>query len=191
MMLGYAYGPLYGASFSEFKRRKLLFVSGIVLVCLFVAFRYINGYGDPAKWSVQNTWALTLFSFFNVTKYPCSLLYLVMTLGPALIFLSLSEQVKGKLSSILVTYGNVPFFFYILHFYLLRLINVALFFAQGYSLGQIEGPRPFYFFQPAGFGYGLLGVYLVWLLVGVLLYFPCRWFGNYKGKHGHWWLGYL
>jgi hypothetical protein len=107
--------------------------------------------------------------------------------------LSFSEHIKNKLTAIFIVYGNVPFLYYVMHFYLLRFISVIVFFAQGFHTNQIIDPKhqnPF-LFEPPGFGFNLLGVYLVWLLVIVILYFPCRWFSNYKKTHSQWWLSYL
>lgn len=193
MLLGYVFGALYKSSYGQHKRKQVLLISGLSLMALFLIFRYFNIYGDPAPWSVQKTTALSIISFFNVTKYPCSLLYLCMTLGPALIMLSLIEHVKNKFASILIIYGNVPFFYYILHLYLIRVINVILFFASGFGTGQVVGvgPKKYHMFQPISFGYSLLIVYLIWLLIVVILYFPCRWFSDYKKTHRQWWLSYL
>ncbi len=190
MMVGYAFGSIYESSFDAAKRRKILLNSGFSLLALFLVLRFINVYGDPAPWAIQKTATMSILSFFNVTKYPCSLIYLCMTLGTALLILALTEKVKNKFTAILIVYGNVPFFYYICHFYLIRTINVILFFAMGYKSSQISSPQqnPF---QPNALGFNLLGLYFVWLFVIVVLYFPCRWYGRYKKTHQHWWLSYI
>jgi uncharacterized membrane protein len=192
MLLGYVFGVLYQSSYDQQRRKRVLLIAGCSLILFFLVFRFLNIYGDPAPWAVQKTATLSVISFLNVTKYPCSLLYLSMTIGPGLIMLALTEHVKNKFTSLLIIYGNVPFFYYILHFFLIRGISVILFFASGFHTDQINvGTRPFYLFLPVGFGYSLPVVYLIWFLVVTILYFPCRWFSNYKKTHHDWWLSYL
>ena len=118
-------------------------------------------------------------------------MYLCMTIGPGLLLLSATEKVNNAFTRLLIVYGNVPFFYYVLHFYLLRLFNIILFFAQGYNTKNIVSPRSIMLFRPAEYGVNLFGVYLVWLLVISVLYFPCRWFSKYKRTHHQWWLSYL
>jgi uncharacterized membrane protein len=191
MLLGYVFGPLYKPTFDPQKRRKILLYAGLSVVALFFILRIINLYGDPAPWSVQRNGVYTVLSFFNTSKYPPSLLYLCMTIGPALIALSLTERVHNKLTQIFTVYGNVPFFYYILHFYLIHIITVILFYASGYNNSQIVDPKSPFLFRPSTFGYNLGIVYLVWLFVIIVLYFPCRWFSKYKKTHSQWWLSYL
>jgi uncharacterized membrane protein len=191
MMLGYVFGMIYKSSFDALKRRKILLNTGLVLLALFFVFRYFNLYGDPAPWSVQKTTSLSIISFFNVTKYPCSLLYLCMTLGAALITLALTEHVKNKFTAILIVFGNVPFFYYLCHWYLMRLCTIIVFFVQGYNSSQIVNPKQPLLFEPDGFGFNLFGVYVLWIIIITILYFPCRWFSNYKRTHRQWWLSYL
>ena len=191
MMLGYVFGMVYKSSFDAIRRKKILLKSGFALLALFFLFRYFNIYGDPAPWSVQKTTSLSIISFFNVTKYPCSLLYLCMTLGPALIMLALTEHVKNKFTAILIVFGNVPFFYYLCHWYLMRLFTIIVFYAQGYHSSQIVNPKQPLLFQPDGFGFNLFWVYVLWIVVITILYFPCRWFSNYKKTHHQWWLSYL
>ena len=186
MLIGYVFGSLYQSSVDAVKRRKILLTGGLSLLVFFIVFRAFNLYGDPAKWSVQKNAALTIISFFNVTKYPCSLLYLCMTLGAALIILSLTEKINNKFTALLVVYGNVPLFYYICHWYLIRLINVITYPLQGFNLKQLTSFDP-----PPAYGYSLAGVYVIWLIVIISLYYPCRWYGRYKKTHTQWWLSYL
>lgn len=193
MMLGYAFGMLYARGYEENKRRRVLLQTGVATLVLFIVLRLINLYGDPAPWSVQKNAVFTVLSFLNVSKYPPSLLYLLMTIGTALIALALTEKVHSKVAAVFIVYGNVPFFYYVLHFYLLRLINIILFFASGFNTSQIVSRNGglLSVFDPPGFGFSLGVVYLVWLTVIVALYLPCRWFSNYKRSHFQWWLSYL
>jgi uncharacterized membrane protein len=191
MLVGYVFGSLYKSSVDVVKRKKTLLYSGLSLLLLFLVFRFFNIYGDPAPWSPQKTTALSIISFFNVTKYPCSLLYLGMTIGTSLVILALTENIKNKFTSILIIYGNVPFFYYLCHWYLVRIFSVVLFFVQGFKSSQIVNPKQPLLFQPDNFGFNLFGVYLVWLAIIVILYFPCRWYSKYKKTHYQWWLSYM
>ncbi|TWJ01565.1 putative membrane protein [Mucilaginibacter frigoritolerans] len=191
MFLGYVFGKLYTPAFTQQKRKKILLYTGIGALALFLVLRIINKYGDPNPWAIQRDGVYTVLSFFNVSKYPPSLLYSFMTIGTSLVILSLIENVQNKFTNILIIYGNVPFFYYVLHFYLIRSLDVILFFASGYHTDQILSKDSPFLFKPADMGFNLGGVYLVWLLVIVILYFPCRWFSKYKKTHHQWWLSYL
>lgn len=191
MLMGYVLGQVYHSSFDAAKRKKILLASGIVLVVFFLVLRATNWYGDPSPWATQRTAALSVISFFNVSKYPPSLMYLCMTIGPGLLLLALIEKTSNRFTRMLAVYGNVPFFYYVLHFYLIRLFNIILFFIQGYGIDKIITPKSIMLFRPVEYGVSLFGVYIVWLLVIGTLYLPCRWFSNYKKTHRQWWLSYL
>ena len=191
LFCGYVAEQVYHSSFDAVKRRKILFTSGILLVLLFIILRTLNQYGDPSPWSVQRTTALSVISFFNVSKYPPSLMFLCMTIGPGLIFLSAIEKVSNPFTRLLTVYGNVPFFYFVLHLFLLRFLNLILFYVQGYGTKNIVTPNSIMLFRPSEFGVNLWGVYLIWLLVIAIMYLPCRWFSRYKKTHHQWWLSYL
>ena len=191
MIIGYVFGSLYQRSFDAVRRKKTLLYSGLGLLVLFLVFRYFNIYGDPSPWSVQKSTALSIISFFNVSKYPCSLLYLCMTLGVSLVILSCTEKISNKFAAMLIIYGNVPFFYYLCHWYWIKLLNIVAFYAAGYNNSQVVNPNHRNRFQPDDFGYSLFWVYVVWLVVAVALYIPCRWYFNYKRTHTNWWLSYL
>jgi hypothetical protein len=160
---------------------------------LFIILRAINDYGDPRHWSEQPRGAVYSFlSFFNTTKYPPSLMYLSMTLGPAILFLAFIEKVQNKVTGFFITYGRVPFFFYILHFYLMHIICVIFFYAEGYGNKDIipEGFAPLYF-RPREFGYSLWVVYAIWISVVLMLYPLCKKYNNYKSKTPKWWTSYI
>lgn len=191
MLLGYAIGTLYAKGFDAARRKRLLLYSGAGLLGLFVVLRLWNLYGDPHPWGFQRTTLLSVLSFFNVSKYPPSLLYLCMTLGPALILLAWTENITGWGARVASVYGQVPFFYYVLHWYLIQGFHVGLFFAMGFTSKQIINPHRFFRFLPNGYGVNLAGVYVVWLIVIALLYLPCKWYGRYKQAHRQWWLSYL
>lgn len=187
MLVGYATGQLYDKNFDSEKRRKILRISGMVAIVLFIGLRLINHYGDPAPWAVQRNAAHTLLSFLNASKQPPSLLYVLMTIGPVLIFLSFAEKMKGRAAAVCEVYGNVPYFYFILHFSLIRVINIFLILAQGIPMRSTE----LLVWQAPGFGYPLWVVYLFWLLVVIMMYFPCKWYGYYKRTQKNWWLSYV
>jgi len=188
MLLGYAFGAAYKTGFDSQMRRRILRISGISLIILFIVLRLVNHYGDPAPWAAQRNAAHTLLSFLNATKQPPSLLYLSMTLGPVLILLSFTEQINGRFSSLCRVYGNVPYFYFIMHLCLIRIINIVLIVLGGLQIKFTGYPLVW---QADGFGYPLWAVYLFWFLVIAMLYFPSKWYGNYKRNHTRWWLSYL
>ncbi|MEO6541368.1 MAG: heparan-alpha-glucosaminide N-acetyltransferase domain-containing protein [Ferruginibacter sp.] len=193
MMLGYCCGKIFTDVEAE-KRNKILLWMGIGALLFFIAMRAIGIYGDPLAWTTQKSWWRTFFSFMNVQKYPPSLLFMCATIGTSLIFLALVKNTSGRISKIISVYGRVPFFYYILHFYLLHIIAIIVFLSRGHSFAQgVAGiPNfPFKFVIP-GEGFGLGIVYLIWIAVVVVLYPLCKWYDNYKTKHKEkWWLSYL
>jgi len=191
MMLGYVFGSIYRSSFGAAKRKNVLVITGTSLIVFFLISRALNLYGDPVPWSAQQNMTLCILSFLNVSKYPPSLLYLCVTLGPGLLLLSALEKTKNRFTKILMIYGNVPFFYYVMHWYLLRALSVVEFYLLGYGSKDISNAKLMYFFRPDNMGFDLAGVYLAWLLVILALYLPCRWFANYKKTHRQWWLSYL
>ncbi|HAH63877.1 MAG TPA: hypothetical protein DCL72_00015 [Rhizobiales bacterium] len=175
MAAGYLLGALM--QLEERARQRLLFRFGAALTLGFIVLRATNLYGDPAPWTPQETWLSTVLSFLNCEKYPPSLLYLMMTLGPALMLLASFEHVRGGFASLLGTFGRVPFFYYVIHIYLIHGLAVATAFAMTGVLTSTPE-----------ISLSLAGVYFVWLLVLVLLYPICRWFAELKKSgNGRWW----
>lgn len=191
MLLGYAAGMIYKPGFDPTRRKRILIATGAGMILLFLLLRGLNLYGDPTKWSEQDSFLYTLLSFLRVTKYPVSLQFACMTIGPGLIFLALMENVRNGLTSFLTVYGRVPFFYYIGHFLLAHLLCMADFFRTGHSFAERIDPASPFLFRLSQGGYELGIVYGVWLLVVLLMYYPCRWYGNYKLTHREWWLSYL
>jgi uncharacterized membrane protein len=193
MILGYSVGRLY-RGYAAKERQSILLKLGIGAVFLFVALRALNVYGDPAPWSQQKNFAFTAMSFLNATKYPVSLLYTLMTLGPALIVLAFLERVKTlQISNPLAIFGRVPLFYFIIHFYVIHVAALLFFMNKtGKSLSEID----FHFSQSFGGitaegGYSLGVTYLVWISLVLLLYPLCRWYNRYKSTHTDKWLSYL
>jgi uncharacterized membrane protein len=191
MLLGYAMAQCFKPAFDAAKRRRIFLSTGIAFTVLFIVLRLMNAYGDPSPWSTQRSPVITLLSFFNVTKYPPSLMYCCMTIGPGLVVLSLLENVQNKLTDIFEVYGRVPFAYYIMHFYLIHTITVIMFFVQGFGAKDIIDPNVPFLFRPTHLGVSLAGVYLLWCMVVAILYLPCKRFYQYKLTHKQWWLSYL
>jgi uncharacterized membrane protein len=188
MALGFVLADVY--TWDAARRRRLLVWTGVVTTLLFLALRALNGYGNPQPWGAQRTSALTVASFLNVTKYPPSLLFLLMTLGPTLVVLALAERMQGRIAGWLRVYGSVPFFFYVVHIFVAHALGVVLALIQGGELRRIPvvlDPASL----PDWYGVSLPGVYVAWALVVVLMYFPCLWFARIKSRRGDWWLRYL
>lgn len=191
MLLGYGLGTVFQQKFLQKQRHKMLLSLGFGTILLFAVLRYSNVYGDPQLWAKQRSRFYTFLSFINTTKYPPSLLYTCMTIGSALLLLVVLEKINNRFTAIVSVYGRVPFFYYILHFYLIHTLCVILFFVSGYSTSQISDPQVPFLFRPATFGYPLVIVYSIWLSLITLLYLPCRWYDKYKRTHHQWWLSYL
>ena len=191
MLLGFAVGQLYKTKFDAIRRKKILLWSGIAAVILFIVLRFINLYGDPAPWAPQKNGLFTFLSFINTTKYPVSLQFTCMTLGPGLIALSFLDNIKDGWFNFVKVYGKVPLFFFAGHFLLAHLLCVIAFFATGYTSDQIVDPNSPFLFRPVEFGFSLRTTYLIWLQVVLLMYYPCKWYGRYKETHRKWWLNYI
>ena len=194
MALGYCFGSLYVQGYDAEKRRRMLLYIGTVAIALFIILRCSNIYGDPSHWSVQKNIAFTLLSFLNVTKYPPSLLYILMTVGPALIFLSLTEKLQNQWTSRITIFGRVAMFYYIVHFFLIHLFAVFGAMIMGHSwtdmiLSVSVNASP----QLKDYGFNLAVVYAVWLGLIMILYPLCKRFDIYKRANlaEHWWLSYL
>ena len=190
MLIGYGIGHWFSKEYSAKKRKWNLLICGLSLIALFIILRFINEYGDPSPRVHLAGWRGFL-SFLNTSKYPPSLIFCCMTLGPSFVFLALSENIKAGWSKITSVYGRVPFFYYIPHFYILHIILAILFFATGHPASAIRDPNSFFLFRPVNFGFNLWITYAIWLSVVASLYFPCKWFYKYKMNHSQWWLKYI
>jgi uncharacterized membrane protein len=195
MAAGYCFGRVF--LLEPAARQRILLRVGLALTIGFVVIRSVNRYGDPAPWTHQKSFLFDVLSFLNCTKYPASLDFLLMTLGPALLVLAYLGRRSFKVSNPLIVFGRVPMFYFILHFYLIHvLIVLASWLRYGGAAAKFTftpvpsmgGPQQLF---PAGFGYSLWVVYAVWLLVVVSLYPVCRWFAKVKSTRRDWWLSYL
>ena len=193
MALGYCLGSLYKKDFNAAIRKKWLLILGIVSIVLFFIIRGLNIYGDLVPWSTQDTTTKTMLSFFNVTKYPPSLAYILITIGHCLLFLYGIETIKNRLTNFLLIFGRVPLFYYFLHVFVihtLAIIGILVF--GGDWKNMILTANVFMTAKLSHYGYSLFVVYLVWISVILLLYPLCKKYMIYKANNKEkWWLSYL
>ena len=193
MSLGYYFGKFYDREVEPEYRQKLFTKIGLACIAGFLIIRGINLYGNSDPWIAFDTFSQTFISFMDPSKYPPSLSYLLMTLGPSLLFLGNSEKLKGRLVNFCATFGKVPFFFYIIHIYAIHLLAAILAELTGFGFesmvlnGFVSTNE-----QLIGFGVNLGWVYVVWLVILFMLYPICKRFSNYKLNHKEkWWLSYF
>jgi uncharacterized membrane protein len=189
---GYGLGQIY--SWDPIRRQAFLLRLGIGLTVAFIVIRAINVYGDPSRWAPQATHLYTVLSFLNTTKYPPSLLFLLMTLGPPLIFLFLVDTHTPRVLRPALIIGKVPMFYFLMHFFFIHLLAVFICFARyGHIHWMFESPDIAHFpiTQPSGWGLPLPLVYLLWAVVVVLMYPLCRWYAAVKQHSNNPWLSYI
>ncbi|HEX9385850.1 MAG TPA: heparan-alpha-glucosaminide N-acetyltransferase domain-containing protein [Anaerolineales bacterium] len=193
MALGYGFGSLYQNDFPAEQRRRWLLSIGISATLLFIILRGFHFYGEPHSWRTQDSFVFSLMSFLNTTKYPPSLQFLLMTMGPALILLSVIEAFGNRLPKPAVVFGKVPFFFYIVHLYVIHALAIVWLVYEGRDWHQyILSARGIMSGALSNFGLSLGAVYFVWILVILLLYPICRWYQNYRANNpSKPWLSYL
>ena len=187
MAAGYALGPVF--ELERTTRLRRLVALGALTSAGFIVLRASNLYGDPALWTTKVGWPATLLSFIDCEKYPPSLLYLAMTLGPGLLLLAAFEGAHGRFAHLFITFGRVPFFYYVVHIFLIHALAVVLAWLVWGDASWLFGRAPID--KPANYGLSLPGVYAVWLLLLLALYPLCRWFAGLKQRHTEWWWSYL
>jgi uncharacterized membrane protein len=171
------------------RRNQWLFRVGVVLTLAFVVVRALDIYGDPNPWQLQPSgWIKTVIDFVNTTKYPPSLDFLMMTLGPAAILCAFADRFSGRLKDVLITFGRVPFAFYVAHFLLIHVIGVIIGVLEGFQARQL---MTLFFYYPKGYGISLPAVYAIWVFVIAILYPWCRWMAALKARRRDWWLSYV
>ncbi len=185
MALGYAFGPIVERPPAW--RRSFCLKLGLALTLAFFVLRAVNHYGDPAPWSTQRSPVFTLLSFFNVEKYPPSLDYLLVTLGPALVLFAFAPALAAR-SRFLVNFGKVPLLFYVAHLFLLRYASIPVAVARFGTAAAFTPP-------PKGTGgspeFPLIVTYLVWIVALLALYPLCRWYAHLKATKKAVWMSYL
>jgi uncharacterized membrane protein len=190
--VGFALGRVYDRA--PERRRAFLLGTGAALSAAFVVLRAINIYGDPSRWTAQHSSTATLLSFLNTTKYPPSLLFLLMTLGPALLALAAADRGTPRVLRPAVIFGRVPMFYFVLHLPLIHLVAIVVAWARYHEVHwMFESPdlAHYPFTPPPGWGYSLPVVYAVWIGVVLALYPACRWFAGLKQRRRDAWLSYL
>ena len=196
MAAGYALGAI--VTMEPARRDRLCQIIGAAAIALFLVLRAFNIYGDPQPWSATGEGGNgpplpPLLSFLNTTKYPASLLFLLMTLGPAIALMPLLEKARGAAADWVAVFGRVPFFYYMLHIPLIHVLALAV---SQVRLGEVS---PWLFANhpmgagraPDGYMWSLAQLYLIWALTIVVLYPACRWFADVKSRRKDWWLSYL
>jgi uncharacterized membrane protein len=193
--LGYCLGSLYAPTVAPHRRKRTLRILGLGAIAVFILIRAINIYGDPVPWTTQRTPLYSILSFLNVTKYPPSLDYVLMTLGPGLLFLAVAEKPLNRWTSPIAVFGRVPFFYYILHIYIFHALAVLAAMLQGHPASDMTNFTNWVTANPKlkGYGFGLGVVYAVWIAVVLALYPLCKRFDAYKraNQAQKKWLSYL
>jgi uncharacterized membrane protein len=204
MMLGYVFGKVFEKPVQV--RSRITFWIGAIATAAFIVLRAFNAYGNPTagvahnspgEWHVQGSFAMSMVSFLDTEKYPASLQYLLMTLGPALMVLAIVDRMGDSrafrfLSRPIVVFGNVPLMFYVLHLYLIHLAAILLANIYHQPVGWLWKGSFWMNEVPDGYGHGLGMVYAMWVALLVVLYFPCAWFAGYRRRHkAQWWLSYF
>ncbi len=188
MAAGYGFGVILLRE--QHQRRKILWWLGGGITVAFIVLRWLNIYGDPKQWTQHEDVVWTLIDFLNLDKYPPSLLFLLMTMGPAIASLALFERWHGPVARFFIVYGRVPLFFYVLHIFLIHALAVlAAWITIGGPSSLVGSIKPLEL--PEGFGFGLPVVYLVWIGVSLLLYPACKWYADVKRRSRNVLLSYL
>ena len=192
---GFCFARLY--TLEGAVRRRYMTLIGVAATTAFVVLRLFNHYGDPEPWTSQRSLLFTILSFLNCTKYPGSLDFVLMTLGPAILLLAWFDGLSLSSSNPLIVFGRVPMFYFVLHFYLIHTLLVVMSFlrygpaASNFIFNpppSMAGPAQLF---PANFGYSVGIVYVIWICLVVALYPVCRWFARIKSRRRDWWLSYL
>ena len=192
MALGYVMGSLY-AEYQSKERTSLLMKFGIYSILAFIVLRLTNFYGEPNHFAIQENISFSIMALFNTTKYPPSLLYLLMTIGPSLILLSIIEKYKNKVTDFFIVFGRVPLFYYFSHVFLIHLTAIIVLIIENKDYSIMLNMTPFLpnQYQLMEYGYPLWVVYLVWVIVILILYPICYKYMKYKSNSKKWWLSYL
>ncbi len=194
MAAGYCLGAIFKPDYDSLKRKHVLRYTGLLAIVLFFVLRYFNIYGDASHWQSGANTTQTVMIFFNVQKYPPSLLFILATLGPVLLFSSFIIDSNISPSNPLVRIGRVPFFYYVLHIYLIHFIAMIVAVSTGHPWTDMV-TNSFIFNAPqlkGTYGLSLLWVYVIWVFVIAIMYPLCKWYNNFKHQHKNWrWLSYL
>jgi len=190
MLVGFASGKIF--SMTQDIKKSVFLKIGLSALLLFAILRFINIYGDSSLWSTQKDGLFTFVSFINVTKYPPSLLFCLLTLGVMFLAIALAQRANNRFTKVATVYGKVPLFYFVVHFYLIHFLMIVMLFFQGFHWSDLNFSSGT-FGRPLGVqsGVGLWAIYLIWFGVVAIMYKPCLWFGKYKADHKGWWLKYI
>ena len=183
LLTGFATGRLF--EIEPARRNRIFLITGISLLILFTALRFLNGYGDPSVWTQQKTGFFTFLSFINTTKYPPSLLFTIFFTGLMFLVITASGRINKRFRDTVSVFGRVPFFYFVIHLYLIHLAMFAILFLQGFSTGDFQfgvfrNGRPD---EVSGVSLGI--IYIIWAGIVLLLYPVCRWYSRYKAEHSN------
>ena len=182
MLIGFSFGKMFATVHA---RRNKQFISiGLTTVAIFILLRYLNIYGDPQQWAFQKDTMTTLLSFLNVSKYPPSLSFTLVTLGLMFLLLGFADRFNSSVQRILIVYGKVPLFYYVLHFLLIHIITLFMLLFQGFNLHEMEFASGT-FGRPLNkeTGVPLWMIFIIWFIIVAILYLPCKWYWKYKTTH--------
>ena len=192
MAIGYVLGSVF-INYQPNERRSLLIKYGCYCIALFLILRFLDFYGDPNSFTMQNSFTSTVMDFFNTTKYPPSLLFILMTIGPSLLVLAYIEKIKNKITDFFIVFGRVPLFYYFLHILVIHIFAIIVLIVNGGDPSIMFNMTPYLGYQQqlVEYGYPMWVVYFVWFVVILMLYPLCYKYMNYKSNSNKWWLSYL
>lgn len=187
LLLGYGSGFIF-----TLNNNRIFFKIGIGSIIAFLIIRTLNIYGDSVPWSSQKDSLFTFLSFINLTKYPPSLQFTLLMLGIIFLITSVTEKLPQKIRKILLNFGRAPLFYFIVHFYLIHILSLGILFYQGFHWSDLNFAGGT-FGRPSNQASGLTLplVYLMWISVVIIMYFPTKWFAGFKASHTYFWLKYI
>ena len=192
MAVGYVLGSVF-IYYQPKERCSLLIKYGLYSIILFLIVRFLDIYGDPNPFSMQKSLSSTIMDFFNTTKYPPSLLFILMTIGPSLLVLAYVEKIKNKITDFFIVFGRVPLFYYFLHILVIHILAIIILIFNGGDFTIMLNMTPYLGDQQqlVEYGYPMWVVYLIWFVVILILYPLCYKYMKYKSSSNKWWLSYL
>ena len=192
MAVGYVLGSVF-IYYQPKERCSLLIKYGLYSIILFLIVRFLDIYGDPNPFSMQKSLSSTIMDFFNTTKYPPSLLFILMTIGPSLLVLAYVEKIKNKITDFFIVFGRVPLFYYFLHILVIHILAIIILIFNGGDFTIMLNMTPYLGDQQqlVEYGYPMWVVYLIWFVVILILYPLSYKYMKYKSSSNKWWLSYL
>lgn len=182
ILIGFSFGKMFATVHA--KRNKQFITIGLTVLAIFILLRYLNVYGDPQQWAFQKDTMTTLLSFLNVSKYPPSLAFTLVTLGFMFLLLGFADRFNSSVKRIMIVYGKVPLFYYVVHFLLIHFITLIMLWFQGVPFFEMEFATST-FGRPLNkeTGVPLWMIFIIWFIVVAILYLPCKWYWQYKQNH--------